>query len=380
MKIPLTRPLTGSEERQVVSDVVASGWLTQGPGVNRFEETLATRLGADHAIAFTSCTTALHVALMLHEVGLGDEVIIPSYTWIATANVIRMVGATPVFVDIDLATFNVDTNQLAKLITPQTKVLMPVHQFGLPANVDAIVSLANEHQLTVIEDAACAVGSAYKGKPVGGLGNESCFSFHPRKLITTGEGGMLLTNNATMAERTRVLINHGASVSDMTKHKAGTVEALLSEEFHSVGYNYRMTDMQGALGAEQVKRLDEVVELRSQRADRYTQQLAETPEIITPHIPEYATPNWQSYAIRIADDCPVPRNVVAQRLLDANIACRPAYMACHLEGVFRQYTERAHLPNTEKALETVIILPLYPQMTDTEQDYVLEHLQNAVIA
>lgn len=378
MKVPLTRPDCGPQEQAAINQVLASGWLTQGVQVTHFEQAVTNYVGVQHAIAFSSCTTALHIALIVQGIGPGDEVIVPSYTWIATANVVRMVGAIPVFADIDLATFNVTSQTVEAAITIRTKAILVVHQFGLPADLAGIQLVARRHDLAVIEDAACAIGSQYQGQPIGSFGNLTCFSFHPRKVVTTGEGGMLLTNDSHQAQRARVLVNHGASVSDLAKHKAGTVEALLAEEFDEVGYNYRMTNLQGALGVVQMERLEQMLTLRRTRAELYSQAFATMPGVLPPHVPDYATPNWQSYAVRISDDCPVARDKVAQHLLDVGVACRPAYMACHIQPAYRGLYPDLNLPNTEKALRSVLILPLFPQMTDCEQEYVVEEVSNVI--
>ena len=377
MTIPVTRPFTGDEEKNATAEVVESGWLTQGPRVTEFENKVASYVGASHAIATTSCTTSLQLALELCNITPGDEVILPSYTWIATANVIRMVGARPVFVDIDLDTMNISPAALKGAITKKTRAILPVHQFGLPADLDAISEIAKPHGITIVEDAACAIGSSYKNQPVGGLGNLPCFSFHPRKVITTGEGGMLVTEDENMARSARILLNHGASVSDIAKHKADTVEALLAEEFCEVGYNYRMTNLQGALGVVQMDRLAFILAARNEKAELYSDAFAKLPFVIPPETPKYATPNWQSYAVRICDECPVDRNTVAQRLLNVGIACRPAYMACHVQPEYRGMVSETNLPNTMKALQSLLILPLYPQMTEAEQSYVIKALSDA---
>jgi dTDP-4-amino-4,6-dideoxygalactose transaminase len=375
VNVPLTRPFTGRREQELVAQIIDSGWLTQGPRVTEFEKLVAGFVGARHAVAVANCTTALHLALLLYGIGPGDEVIVPSYTWIATPNVVRMVGATPVFADIEMETFNVSAATISTRITPRTRAMMPVHQFGLACDMDPIRELAEQHNLVVIEDAACALGSGYKGKPVGGLGSMACFSFHPRKLISTGEGGMLVTDDGALAEHARKLLNHGASVSDLHKHRAGTVEALLAETFPELGYNYRMTNLQGALGVAQMERLEGILRLRRQKAVYYFEALESVPAFAAPLVPGFAEPNWQSYAIRVTDACLASRNDVAQRLLDAGIACRPGYMTCHSQPVYEGPDH--DLPNTDKAYETVIILPLYPQMEEAEQQYVVDRLMES---
>jgi dTDP-4-amino-4,6-dideoxygalactose transaminase len=289
-----------------------------------------------------------------------------------------MVGATPVFADVDLGTFNITPETIESVVTPRTRAVIPVHQFGLAADMDGINECARRHGLQVIEDAACAIGSRYRGRHVGALGSLACFSFHPRKVITTGEGGMLVTDDDTLASRARTLINHGASVPDVAKHNAKTLAALSAEEFHDVGYNYRMTSFQGAIGVCQMKRLDDILESRRVLASRYNSAFAAEDYLIPPHVPDYAEPNWQSYAVRVADLCPVSRDEIVQRLLAANISCRPGYMACHSQPAYRSMHPAPQLPNTEKALSSVIILPLHPQMTDDQQDHVITTLLGAL--
>lgn len=378
LKVPLTRPYFQGQELRNLSAVLESGWLAQGSYVTDFEDSVAQYVGVNHAVACTSCTTALHISLLLHGVGPGDQVIVPSYTWIATANVVRMVGAFPVFVDIDLSTFNIAVELIEAAITPRTKAIIPVHQFGLPADMDKINEIALRHGLAVIEDAACAIGSQYKERSVGNLDNLTCFSFHPRKVITTGEGGMLLTDDSNVSQRARVLINHGGSVANIVKHMAGTVEALLAEEFCEVGFNYRMTNLQGALGTAQMKALDDILVARRKLAELYNEAFSKIPYIITPKVPAYAQHNWQTYAIRVAQGGPIDRDRLAQHLLDARISCRPAYMACHIQPIYRSLYPDLRLSNTEKTLREVLILPLYPQMTDKEQEYVTETISKLI--
>ncbi|MES1213383.1 MAG: DegT/DnrJ/EryC1/StrS aminotransferase family protein, partial [Singulisphaera sp.] len=250
--IPITLPLFGPEEEQAAAAAIRSGWVTQGPQVAAFERAVAEYTGAAHAVAVSNCTTALHLALVLHGIGPGDEVICPSMSFIATANSIRYTGATPIFAEVDPRTYNLDPDAARDAITPRTKAILVVHQIGLPADLERFQALGREHGLAIIEDAACAIGSKYQGRQIGSCAETVCFSFHPRKVITTGEGGMITTNRADFAERLRLLRQHGMSVSDAARHSSKKV---VIENYVCLGYNYRLTDIQGAIGVEQMKRL-----------------------------------------------------------------------------------------------------------------------------
>ncbi|MDP3920826.1 MAG: DegT/DnrJ/EryC1/StrS family aminotransferase [Candidatus Omnitrophota bacterium] len=380
MKVPLTKIWTGAEEQQGVADVLGSSWLTQGEKVRKFEQLVAGYTGAANGVACSSGTAALQIALRLADVGAGDEVVIPSFTWIATANAVALAGAKPVFADIDLSTFNITPENIRPCLSAKTKAVIVVHQFGLPADLNSIQRLATENGLVLIEDAACALGSKYDGQYIGNSERLACLSFHPRKLVTTGEGGMLLTNSEEAAERARRLVNHGASVSDVVKHKTNRVQALLGESFPEVGYNFRLTDLQAAVGIAQMKRLDAILDSRARRAERYRQKLAHCDFLMLPATPAGRTHNWQSYVVRLRSRNAEARNAIAQYLLEQDIACRPAYMACHLQPAYREIYPSLSLPATEKALDTVLILPLYPQMSNEEQDYVIDNLITAIAA
>jgi len=379
VNIPVTIPYCGEEEKQALAEVVDSGWLTQGSFVTDFENSVANYVGVRHAVATSSCTTAMHVALLLHGIGPDDEVIVPSYTWIATANVVRMAGATPVFADIDPSTFNVTPESLEAQISSRTRAFLPVHQLGMPIDLGGVYELASVHRAVVIEDAACALGSRYMDSSIGGTGTMACFSFHPRKVITTGEGGMLVTDDDVLAARARTLTHHGASISDVTKHQTRSVKTLMAEEFSEVGYNYRMTNLQGAIGSVQMQRLEEILKLRRDRADRYSEAFSQIPYVIPPMVPDYATPNWQTYALWVEENAPVSREELIQLLLDAGIACRPGLIACHTQPAYRGLYPGLRLPHTEEALRRVITLPIYPQMGDDEQDYVISSVSAALL-
>lgn len=371
--IPLTRPLIGEAEAEASRRPILSGWLTQGPEVAAFEQEFATFTGAEYATAVSNCTTALHLALLALNVSAGEEVITVSHSYVATANVIRYCNATPVFIDIEPATSNIDPTKIAATITPQTKAILCVHQMGLPCNMAALLAVAKEHGLPVIEDAACASGSEilWNGhwEKVGKAhGDIACFSFHPRKVITTGDGGMITTNNSEYSNQFRLLRQHGMSVNDRVRHSANQV---IFEEHAVIGYNYRMTDVQAAIGREQLKRLPEIVAARRRLGDRYKNLLASIPGLILPFEPNWARTNWQSFWVRLPEHC--AQRIVMQGMLDRGIATRRGIMCAHREKPYAR-TEGYNLPESELAQDRNIILPLYPQMTDEEQDYVVEML------
>jgi perosamine synthetase len=366
--IPITKPYFGSEEAEAARQAVESGWVSQGPKVAEFERSVANYCGTAEAVAVSNCTTALHLALIVLGVGPGDEVICPSMSFIATANSIRYTGATPVFADVDPQTYTLDPDAAEAGITPRTKAIMAVHQIGLPVDVDRFLAIGRKNGIKIMEDAACAIGSRYTGKPIGGHSEMACFSFHPRKVISTGEGGMITTNNREYAKQLRLLRQHGMSVPDTVRHAAKQV---VTEEYVCLGYNYRMTDIQAAIGIEQMKRLDWIVGRRRELAARYSAALANHPWLEPPHVPDYAEPNFQSYAVQLTENAPMSRDELMQRLLDAGISTRRGIMLSHIEPAYSGHLPAKPLPSSEFSSARSVLLPLFPQMTSAEQDQVL---------
>ena len=370
--IPVARPFIGAEEEHAVIDALRSGWITQGPRVAEFEKRFSNYIGCDHAVAVSSCTTALHLAMVACNIGPGDEVICPSLSFIATANSITYVGATPVFCDIDSTTFNLDPLKLEERISPKTKAILVVHQIGLSADMNMIREIAQKHRLTVIEDAACAIGSEYEGEKIGRpLGTVACFSFHPRKILTTGEGGMITTQDADLAGRLRKLRQHAMSLSDMMRHNAKEVT---TETYEEVGYNFRMTDIQAAIGSVQLERLPELLQRRRHLAARYDQALKPLSWLETPHVPTNCLHNYQSYMVRLTGAAAVKRDMIMQELLKKNISTRRAIMATHREAPYRSGNWDATLPQTNLVAETALILPLFHQFSEAYQDHVIDAL------
>ena len=375
MKIPITKPYFDRSEEKAVLETLRSGWVTQGPKVAELERLVAEYCGAKYAVATTSATTSLFLSLYLMRIGLGDEVIVPSHTFIATANVIIHVGATPIFVDIDLSTYNIDPDKIEEKFTSKTKAILAVDQVGLPGDLDKISSLAKKYNLMVLEDSACALGSEYKGKRIGSLSDITVLSFHPRKTITTGEGGMMLTDNGKWANRAKILRHQGMGVSDYKRHTANKVT---HEEYPEIGFNFRMSDLQAAVGVEQMKKFDRFLELRKKIAQRYNQAFKDVELIEIPFIPEGLEPNWQSYIIRLKRNKKITRDALMQKLLDNGISTRRGIMSIHLEKPYLKMFGKLDLPNSEEMTNWGITLPIYPQMTKVEQDYVIAKIKKAI--
>lgn len=372
--IPITRPCVGEEEARAAGDAIISGWLSQGPRVQEFEEAVARYTGARHAIATSNCTTALHLSLLAAGIGPGDEVICPSFSFIATANSILHAGATPVFVDIEPTSYTIDVERIEQAITSRTRAIMPVDQIGLAADIPAVRSIAARHGLKVIEDAAPSLGATIGEARVGALSDFTCFSFHPRKSITTGEGGLVTTDDDTAAARLRVLRSHGASTSDLERHRSGTTAI---EEYDDLGFNYRMTDIQAAVGIVQLGRLDGILAARRALAERYNTMLADSPFIQTPLVPAGRTHTYQSYCIRLGDGA-ANRMSIMERMAAKGIATRRGVMAIHREPLYQRMMPGISLPETERAAEQTLLLPLFAGMTHADQDFVVESLGIAV--
>ena len=377
--IPIIKHVMDEKEAEAARRVILSGWITQGPEVAAFEREFADFVGAPHACAVSNCTTALHLALLAVGVQPGDEVITVSHSYIATANVIRYCGATPVFVDINPHTFNIDPSQIEMALTARTRAILCVHQMGMPCELAAILDVARRHSVPVIEDAACAIGSEIFwqgrwekiGKPHADI---ACFSFHPRKVMSTGDGGMITTTNTEWNDRFRLLRQHGMSVPDTVRHGASQV---IFETYPILGYNYRMTDIQAAVGREQLKRLPAIIEIRRALTQRYTALLSDIPGLVVPIESPWAKSNWQSYCVRLPNHADQRR--VMQHMLDEAIATRRGIMCSHREPAYRDVPSPLPLPHSETAQDRCIVLPLYPQMTTSEQEQVATALRRACL-
>lgn len=382
-QIPITRPDLDQADVAALADPVESGWLVQGPKVAEFENRVADFTGIEHAVATTSCTTSLHLALIAAGIGPGDHVIVPAFTWVATANVVEYVGARPILCDIDPVTFNMTAEQVERVLTPESRAIIPVHLFGLCVPMDEIGELASRHNLEIIEDAACAFGSTLNGLHPGAFGSSACYSFHPRKAITTGEGGMILTRDPQIASVCRTLRDHGAAVSDLARHneKGG----YLLSQFSLLGYNYRMTDLQGALGVSQMEKADRILNGRKSRAAVYNERLRGVENLQIPTPPQGNEHAYQSYVCSVgprqvnqADVAELhTRRVRLMATLESqNIATRQGTHAVHTLAYYREKygLSDSDYPNAYAADRLSLTLPLYAGMTDAEQDRVIEAL------
>ena len=374
--IPIAKPYLTADEAQSAYDTILTGWVTQGPRVEEFENKFCEYTGAKYAAAISNCTTALHLAMITAGIGKDDEVICPSMSYIATANCIKYVGAKPVFAEIDPDNYNIDIKHVKKLITDKTKAVIIVHQIGMPADIDDFKKLCDEHNLKLIEDAACAAGSSYKGKKIGSHSDIVCFSFHPRKVITTGEGGMLTTSNPDYIKRIKLLRQHGMSVNDRIRHESGK---LLFEDHLEFGYNYRMTDIQAAIGIRQLEKLDWIINERRKIALRYIQELKDIECIKLPVEKEGYFSNYQSFSIYLKKDCPVGRDELMQKLLDAGISTRRGVTTSHRETAYKSEYKNLHLPVSEDAADNSIMIPLYIPMSDEDIDLVISKLKEFLI-
>jgi dTDP-4-amino-4,6-dideoxygalactose transaminase len=373
--IPISLPHTGEEEWLATKEPIMSGWLTAGPKVREFEEIFAKRHGVKHAMAVTSATTALHLALVALNIQADDEVIVPAFTWISTANVVIYCGAKVVFVDVDRTTFNIDVNDLKKKITSKTKAIIPVHLFGLCADMDAVKQVAGN--IPLVEDGACAAGAGYKGNAAGSLGTIGCFSFHPRKSVTTGEGGMITTNDDKLAEVISSLRNHGASISEEQRHHGA--KPYILPDFNILGYNYRMTDLQAAVGIVQLKKLDLFIDEREKWAKFYNEALKDIAWLRTPVVGSDYKHGWQSYVIYIDESkAPISRNDMMEKLQQMGVSTRPGTHAPHM---LKYYADKYSIdpndfPGARDCNNYSMSIPLFNKMTKEDYEYVVYCLKS----
>lgn len=373
--IPIAKPYLDKDDAQYAYDTILTGWVTQGPRVQEFEEKFAEYVGSKYAVALSNCTTALHLAMIVAGVTADDEVICPSLSYVATANSIRYTGAKVVFAEVNPITYNVDIDDVSKKITSKTKAILIVHQIGMPADIDAFKQLCEEKNLILVEDAACAAGSAYKGKKIGSHSDLVCFSFHPRKVITTGDGGMITTNNEAYRDRIKLLRQHAMSVNDRVRHESSKI---IFEDHIELGYNYRMTDIQAAVGIKQLEKLDYIVAERRKIAHIYNNAFKDITTIRLPLEEVGYFSNYQSYSIYLYPECKISRNDLMQAMLEKGIATRRGIVTSHRETAYKEYSKGINLPISEDASDRSIILPLYYPMTQEEIEYVVDSFKELV--
>ncbi len=369
-RINVMQPWLGEEEIEAVTEVLRSGWVAQGPRVAEFESRFAASQQAAHAVATSSCTTALHLALIVAGVRPGDDVVVPSFSFIATANAAVYVGARPVFADVSPVTGNLTAETVREALTPRTTAVIVVDQGGVPVDLDAIREVCDPLDVVIVEDAACGAGSTYRGRPVGAGADIAAWSFHPRKILTTGEGGMLTTSREDWAARARTLREHAMSVSAADRHAS-----LVSppESYDEVGFNFRMTDLQAAVGIVQLSRLPEVVARRRELAAVYTKAVAEIDGLRAVADPAWGTCNFQSFWIEVGSEHGLDREGLLTALAEAGISARRGIMAAHRQPAYA--SAGVSLPVTEHLTDTTLILPLFHQMSDSEQARVIDVLR-----
>lgn len=375
----ITSPLFDEREIALVRQCLASGWVTQGPMTAEFERLVAARHQVAHALATTSCTAALHLAALALDLKPGDEVIVPAFTWITSANAAEYVGARAVFADIEIDTFNLDPAAFEAAITERTRAVVAVHLFGLSAKMDAIRAISDRHEIKIIEDAACAIGTSWKGTPVGGLGDIGCFSFHPRKVVTTGEGGMVTTNDAALAARVQSFRNHGSTGMPSEGHAdAGRPWAMAT--FDMLGFNLRLSDIQAAVGLAQLEKLEALLAERKQAALRYNALLASFTEFARPLGGDANGHTYQSYVVRLLEGGRERRNAIMQHLQGAAIQTRPGTHAVHNLGYYRNKygIKSGDFPNASIAEDTTITFPIFPGMTASDQELVVSKVRDAL--
>ena len=374
-QIPFLRPWLGEEEADAIREVVISGWVSPGPKVAEFERQIAALVGAKHAVATNAATTALHLTMRVMGIGRGDEVILPSFTCMANANAVIMAGCVPCFADIESGTYNLDPDDVERRISSRTRAIMLVDQIGMPADLDRIREIAKRRGLALLDDAATALGAKYKRKYVGGHGVPACYSFHSRKMITTGEGGMLVTDDETWADRARVLRSAGASISDFERHKA---KGALTQQYFEAGYNYRLTDIQAAMGLVQLGKLPQIIEQRHQQAIVYGQLLDQVDEIAPPFVPTYSEPAFSSYCVRVRPGCRVTAEEIVRRMSERNVSCRRGIQPLHREPCFAESMAGLEFPETEAAAHETFFLPIFPGLRNDQQIKVIETLKECV--
>ena len=364
--IPFSKPYFSHKEFEALREPIESGWVTQGNEIEKFEKSLSEIYGVEHAIAVNSGTSALHLSLLAHNIGLGDEVICPSYTFIATANSIKHAGATPVFSDIDINTSNMTPELTEKHITKKTKAIMVVHQYGFPCELNGFRKLADKHKLLLVQDSACAIGSTYENKALTSWGDISCISFHPRKIITTGEGGAVLTNDEKITEKIKELRSHGISSSNKNK-----------VDFSSIGFNYRLSELNAAVGNVQLQKLEEILLKRREIANKYLLALsAHKEKFAIPDIIPGSNPNYQTLQIRVLSG-KTGRDLLISLLANAGISTRTGIPPIHKEIAYKEY-KNISLPNTELLSEQGLCLPIYPGLSTYDQDYIIQKVIESI--